>query len=289
MTGKGAVVITHPERVIYPEAGITKQQVADYYVAVMDWFLPGVRGRPTSVLRCPEGRDGACFFQKHGIAGLKQVKTLRLREADGGMAEYLCPDSADAMLELVQFGTLEFHPWGSLATAPDQATYVVFDLDPAPGVPWRQVVAAARQVREVLEGVGLASFVRLTGGKGIHVVAPLNPPAPWSMVKPFAQDVARTMASQWPDRFVAVASKSKRGGLIFIDYLRNSRGATSIASYSLRARDGAPVAMPLRWDELGRVRSGAAFDLKRAWRRVARMTVDPWEGWDAIRQELPQY
>ncbi|TBR39498.1 MULTISPECIES: non-homologous end-joining DNA ligase [Dyella] len=286
-TEDAKVRITHPERVIYPEKGITKQQVADYYAAVMDAFLPGVTGRPTSVLRCPEGRGSACFFQKHEIAGLKRVATVPMEEVSGARDEYLCPDSPDAVLELVQFGSLEFHPWGALARDPGHATFVVFDLDPGPNVTWTDVVAGARAVRKVLAGMGLMSFVRLTGGKGVHVVAPLCPPCPWDAVKPFAQGIARSLAAQWPDRFVAVASKRERAGMIFIDYLRNSRGATSVASYSLRAREGAPVAMPLRWDELGRAGAASAFDMSKSMRRLARQRSHPWEGWDDVRQGLP--
>lgn len=281
------MIVSHPDRVIYPEQGITKQQVADYYAAMMDAFLPGVIGRAVSVLRCPEGRMGACFFQKHGIAGLKRVPTIKLKEASGDSDDYLCPDSADAVLELVQFGSLEFHPWGSVARTPDLANYLVFDLDPGPGVTWPRVVDAARQVRKLLLGMGLQSFVRLTGGKGIHVVVPARPACEWNTAKAFSQTIARNLAEAWPEQFVAVASKSRRDGVIFIDYLRNSRGATSIASYSLRAREGAPVAMPLRWDELGRTSSSAAFSLKAALRRLARRRSDPWAGWTELQQGIP--
>lgn len=281
-----SVTVTHPDRVIYPEKGITKQQVADYYAEVMAAFLPGVAGRPTSVLRCPEGREAACFFQKHGMAGLKHVSIVTLKEASGGNGDYLCPDTAAAVMELVQFGALEFHPWGALAKSSDEATWVVFDLDPGPDVSWAKVVAGARQVRDVLAGKGLVSFVRLTGGKGAHVVVPLRPACAWDLVKAFAQGVARMLASEWPDDFIAVASKQQRAGLIFVDYLRNSRGATSIASYSLRAREGAPVAVPLRWDELGRVKASGAFDMKSVLARLKRLRSDPWEGWGQVKQDL---
>jgi bifunctional non-homologous end joining protein LigD len=280
------VTITHPDRVVFPDRGITKQDVADYYAAVMDAFLPGVAGRATSVLRCPEGTAGDCFFQKHALDGLHHTDLVKLKEAGGKAANYLCPRTPEAVLELVQFGVLEFHPWGSLADDPEHATFMVLDLDPAPDVAWPRVVKAARLVRDLLGKLRLASFVRATGGKGLHVVVPLNPPCAWDRLKPFAQGFARALAGTWPDEFVAVANKRQRAGRIFVDYLRNSRGATSIASYSLRARAGAPVAVPLRWEELGRLKASNAFDMHAARRRLARLKSDPWEGFGGIRQGL---
>lgn len=280
------VTITHPGRVIYADAGITKQDIADYYQAVMKAFLPGVSGRPVSVLRCPEGIAGECFFQKHLLPGLHHVRGVELKEQDGGHATYLCPDSAEAVLELVQFGTIEFHPWGALASAVDHADIMVFDLDPAPNVPWPRVIAAARLLRKRLGQVGLQSFLRTTGGKGLHVVVPLRPACAWDLVKRFAHAFADALARSWPDQFIAQASKSRRGGLIFVDYLRNARGSTSIASYSLRARKGAPVAMPLRWEELGKLGGGDAFDIRTAVQRLKRQRKDPWEGFAEAEQSV---
>ena len=188
-----------------------------------------------------------------------------------------------------RLNTLEFHPWGAHAEQPDLADRIVFDLDPGPDVAWTEVVAAARQVRTLLSGIGLQSWVRTTGGKGLHVVAPLAPALDWAEVKPFAHAFASSMAEQDPLRFVASASKRLRKGRIFIDYLRNGRGATSIASFSLRARAGAPVAMPLRWEELGRVKAGNAFDIHNAPRRLARLKAHPWDGIGTVRQGLPRF
>ncbi|NII74637.1 bifunctional non-homologous end joining protein LigD [Dyella sp. SG562] len=280
------VTITHPERVIYADLGITKQDVADYYQSVMPVFLPGVAGRPVSVLRCPEGTAGDCFFQKHMMKGLHHVRGAKLKEQRGDSAIYLCPDDAEAVMELVQFGVLEFHPWGALASDPEHADVMVFDLDPAPDVKWPRVVAAARLVRKLLGQVGLASFLRTTGGKGLHVVVPLRPACAWAQVKGFAHAFADALARAWPDEFIAQASKSRREGLIFVDYLRNARGSTSIASYSLRARKGAPVAMPLRWDELGKLKGGDAFDIRTAVQRLKRQRKDPWEGFGEIEQGI---
>ena len=198
------ITITHPDRVVYPGNGITKQQVADYYASVMDWFLPGVVDRPTSVIRCPEGTGKDCFFQKHMIPGLKHVGSVKLKEESGTQASYIYPRDASSVIELVQFGVLEFHPWGATVRQPDKADRVVFDLDPGENVAWDRVVAAARLVRKLLSQVGLESFVRTTGGKGLHVVLPINPGGPWPQVKAlalFALSMDR-LTQRWPRRAV---------------------------------------------------------------------------------------
>jgi bifunctional non-homologous end joining protein LigD len=280
------IVITHPDRVVFPDDGITKQDVVDYYRAVMPWMLPAIADRPTSTIRCPGGIGSPCFFQKHVMAGLEHVGTAKLKEETGAQAVYLYPRDEAGMIELVQFGAVEFHPWGSHVDSPDLADRVVFDLDPGEDVDWRRVVAAARMVRGFLEELGLVSFVRTTGGKGLHVVVPLDPGAGWDTVKTFARGFAEAMAALHPLEFVATATKRFRRGKIYVDYLRNGRGATAVASYSLRSRPGAPVAVPLRWEELGKVKSGNAFDLRSVPKRLARLKKDPWDGIDKVRQDL---
>ncbi|HET6805431.1 MAG TPA: DNA ligase D [Frateuria sp.] len=285
--GSTGITLTHPERVVYPADGYTKQDVADYYRAVMDWFLPGVINRPTSIIRFPEGIDKPSFFQKHiPSGGLKFVGSVKLKEETGASAVYLYPQSADSVMELVQYGTLEFHPWGARVDTPDLADRVVFDLDPGPDVAWSRVVAAARLVRKLLADLDLQSFLRTTGGKGLHVVVPLDPPSDWGTVKQFAQGFAGALAGIHPLEFVAVSTKSIRNRKIFVDYLRNGRGATAVASYSLRGRPGAPVAVPLRWEELGRIKSGAQFDIRSVPARLKRLRKDPWAGIDEVRQSL---
>ena len=281
-----AVTLTSPARVVYPGAGIRKCDVFAYYRTMLPWLLPEIAGRPLSVVRCPQGAQRPCFFQKHLLAGMARVDALPLEEEDGTRADYLVVRDADALLELVQFNALEFHPWGALADDPDKADRMVFDLDPAPGVAWPRVVAAARQVRDRLRALGLESFVRTSGGKGLHVVAPLRPACPWSRVREFARTFAEAMAAADPLSYVATAGKAQRKGRIFIDYLRNGRGATSVASFSLRARVGAPVAMPLRWEEPGRVKRGDACTLASAPRRMARMKAHPWGDIAAMEQDL---
>jgi bifunctional non-homologous end joining protein LigD len=281
-----AITITHPERVVYPDDGITKQDVADYYKAVMPWILPPIADRPMPMLRCPGGIGEPCFFQKHMINGLHHVGSAKLKEESGGQAVYLYPKDADGLLELVQFGAIEFHPWGSHVKTPDSADRVIFDLDPGDGVAWARVVAAARMIRDFLKQIGLTSFVRTTGGKGLHVVVPLAPAADWDTVRTFARGFAEAMAEAHPAEFVATAAKKVRSGKIYLDYLRNGRGATAVASYSLRARKGAPVAVPLRWEDLGKLTSGADFTIHSVPKRLARLKKDPWEGIDSLRQGL---
>ena len=281
-----AIRITHPDRVVYADEAITKQDVADYYTKVMDWFLPGVIDRPTSVIRCPEGTAKVCFFQKHLIQGLHHVGSTKLKEENGAQAVYIYPESAVSVIELVQFGALEFHPWGSKVIDTDNADRIVFDLDPGPNVPWDRVVTTARLVRKLLLQMGLESLVRTTGGKGLHVVVPLKPSCAWDTVWTFAEAFANTLANAHPLELVATATKAKRGGKIYVDYLRNGRGATSVASYSLRARPHAPVATPLRWEELGKIKSGAAFTIKNLPARLARLHSDPWKALASIKQDL---
>jgi len=279
--------LTSPDKVLFPDDGISKRQLADYYAAAMDWLLPEIEGRPLSLVRCPGGIGAQCFFQKHATPGFELVSRVPIEESDGGREDYLYVTDAASVMELVQFNTLEFHPWGARVDDVEHADRLVFDLDPDAAVPWRDVVAAARQLRGFLSQAGLQSFVRTSGGKGLHLVVPLAPAAPWSLARDFAQAVAEAAREADPLRYVATASKKQRKGRIFIDWLRNGRGATSIASFSARARAGAPVAMPLRWEELGRVASGHAYDIHNAITRIKRLKRHPWHGIDDVRQSLP--
>lgn len=281
-----AIELTHPERVVFPDNGITKQQVFDYYRAMARWLLPEIVGRPLSIVRCPQGAGRPCFFQKHHTPGMERVDAVPLEEESGTRADYLVVRDEAGLLELVQFNALEFHPWGALADAPDDADRIVFDLDPGPDVSWTRVVEAARLVRKRLRSLGLTSFVRTSGGKGLHVVVPLKPAAPWEQVKAFAHAFADSMAASEPLAYIATATKKFRTGKIFIDYLRNGRGATSVASFSLRAREGAPVSMPLRWEELGRIKGGNAYTLSTAPRRMSRLGSHPWGDYTRRLQDL---
>jgi bifunctional non-homologous end joining protein LigD len=283
------ITLTSPERIVYADAGYTKADVFAYYRAVAPLVLADVADRPLSLLRCPGGAGASCFFQKNHDARLgAHVGTVSLVEKDGEHAEYIRIDDAAGLLELVQMNALEFHPWGARVDDVERPDRVIFDLDPGPGVAWAAVVAAARDVRAALRASKLESFVRLSGGKGIHVVAPIRRGPGWDAVKAFCERIADGLAESSPQRYVATASKALRDGRIFIDWLRNARGATSVASWSLRARPSAGVAIPLRWDELARAGRGDAFDLRRAQRRAASMTRDPWDGYARLRQDLPR-
>ncbi len=281
--------LSSPGKVIFPELRITKQQVADYYRAVAAQLLPELRNRPLSLVRCPDGIAGQCFFQKHHAPTLGgSVRAVPIRERDGGSEEYLYVDGVDGVLDLVQMNVLEFHPWGARIEDIEHPDRLVFDLDPGEGVDWSAIKAAARAIRGRLQDAGLESFLRLSGGKGLHLVVPIAPKHDWATAKAFCEAFARAMEAQSPQRYVATATKAKRGGVIFIDWLRNARGATSVASWSLRARKEAGVAMPLAWNELGRTKSGHDYPMQKALRRAATQRKDPWEGWQAAtRQRLP--
>ena len=281
--------LSSPSKVIFPDIRATKQEVWDYYLAVADLLLPEIAGRPLSAVRCPSGIGKACFFQKHLTAGLERVSSVKLEEDSGIHADYLVVEDVAGLMELVQFNTLEFHPWGAQARAPERADRVVFDLDPGAGVPFSEVKQAARDIRKLLEQLELESFLRVSGGKGLHVVVPLNPGCDWELTRDFAHGFADALAQSQPHRFLATASKRLRNKRIFVDYLRNGRGATAVASYSLRARPGAPVAMPLAWSALARVHSADAFVLREVPAKLKRRRSDPWQDINTIKQDLSRW
>ena len=280
------VRLSNPERVLYPEQGITKLALAHYYEAIADWILPQLRGRPLSLLRCPQGRDQQCFFQKHPQQTMPaDLPRVEIRDKSG-KTTYLYVQTLADVIALVQMGTLELHVWGSRVPEVERPDLVVFDLDPAPDLAWAETLRAARTLRERLTTLGLESFVRTTGGKGLHVVTPLVPERGWDEVKAFAHGVARAHAHDEPQRFTLNMSKAKRQGRIFLDYLRNGRGATAIASYSTRAREGAPVATPVRWDELDAQLSSDRYAVANVRRRLAALRADPWADLESARRRL---
>ncbi len=281
--------LSSPTKILFPESRITKQDVWDYYLAVADHLLPEIAGRPLSIIRCPAGIERPCFFQKHLTAGLERVDTVKLKEESGTNANYLVVEDLPGLMELVQFNALEFHPWGSHAEEPDRADRVVFDLDPGEGVPFAEIKKAATDIRKLLEQLELESFLRVSGGKGLHVVVPLNPGCDWDLTKRFAHGFADALARSEPDRFLSTATKSKRNKRIFVDYLRNGRGATAVASYSMRGRAGAPVAMPLAWSELSKLTKANAFTIKDVPAKLKRRRKDPWEGIDRVKQNLARW
>jgi bifunctional non-homologous end joining protein LigD len=280
------VRLTNPDRVLYPEQGITKLDLARYYEEIADWILPQLRGRPLSLLRCPQGRGQVCFFQKHPQQAMaSHIPRVRIREKSGTKT-YLYVQTVADLIALVQAGTLELHVWGSRVDDLERPDMVVFDLDPAPELSWAETVRTARDLRDRLGALGLETFVRTTGGKGLHVVTPLTPERDWEDVKAFSHGVARALAQDEPQRFTTNMSKAKRRGRIFLDYLRNGRGATAIASYSTRAREDAPVAVPVRWDELSGALSGDRYNVSNVRRRLTALRGDPWEDFDAARRPI---
>ncbi|MEA9806566.1 DNA ligase D [Xanthomonas campestris] len=285
----GELTLSSPTKLIYPDIRATKGDVWDYYHAVMDHLLPEIVGRPLSIIRCPNGAEKPCFFQKHHTAGLERVSSVRLKEETGSNAYYLVVEDAPGLLELVQFNALEFHPWGSHAARPDMADRVVFDLDPGPDVPFAEVKRAATDIRKLLAQLELESFLRVSGGKGLHVVVPLNPGCDWELTKRFAKGFADALAQSEPDRFVATATKRFRNKRIFVDYLRNGRGATAVASYSLRGRPGAPVALPLPWSDLAKLHRANAFTLRDVPDKLRRRRKDPWADIAQIQQNLARW
>lgn len=261
-TGKvKGVKITNPTRKVFDKPAVTKLEVAGYYAAVAERMLSFVRNRPVSLLRCPDGTAGQCFFQKHRGDGMPaSVGTVAISN-DEGDQDYISLSSAAGLVGATQMGAIEFHIWGSRNTSLEQPDRIVFDLDPDEGLPFSAVRSAASHLRDSLVDLGLPCTAMLSGGKGIHVIVPLRPKAEWEAVKLFSRTVAVMLTEAEPDRFIATMSKAKRKGLIFIDWLRNERGSTAISPYSLRARPGAKVAVPVTWEELTTCESAGAFDI----------------------------
>jgi bifunctional non-homologous end joining protein LigD len=280
------VRLSNPDKVLYPGQGITKGRLADYYVAVADRMLPHVARRPVTMVRCPMGQETKCFYQRHAGSGVpEQLHEVTIPGFD---EPYLYIADVAGLVAMVQMGVLEMHPWGVTVDSPDRADRIVFDLDPAEGLGFDAVVAAAKEVRARLKALGLASFVKTTGGKGLHVVVPVEATAPWREVKSFAKGVSAEMAADAPDKYLTTAGKADRVGRIFIDYLRNDPTSTAVAPYSTRSRGGAPVATPLRWDELRPGLNPGVFTIHTVPGRIVRQRSDPWLEMVICRQKLPE-
>jgi bifunctional non-homologous end joining protein LigD len=281
----GRVMLTHPDRIYWRDAGVTKEQLATYYKRIWKWMRPHITGRVLALLRCPEGAEGQCFFQKHAHAG---IPTEFLHPVQEKGEKIIAIDNLDGLIALVQGGVLEVHARGSAVDDRERANRLVFDLDPGPGTGFKDVVEAAREVRKRLRRVKLKSFVKVTGGKGLHVVVPIRP-APWAVAKNFARIVAVSMARDDPQRYTANPIKVRRRGRVFIDYLRNSREATAIVPYSTRARAGAPVAVPLSWGELSSLKAANQYTVKNLSQRLSKLGADPWASMGRSRQALPRF
>ena len=283
------VKISNRDRVIFPDSNVTKGDLADYYQAVAPLLLPWVANRPISLVRCPQGRAKHCFFQKHDAGSFgEHVKQVDIKEKDGSVQPYLWVDDIDGVLTCVQMGTIEFHGWGSLVSDVEKADRVVFDLDPDEGLDFEKVKSAAADLKRHLADLGLTSFAMLSGGKGVHVVVPLVPQAEWPAVKSFADRFSRALAQAEPERFTANLKKVERKGRIFIDYLRNQRGATAVLPYVARARPGAPVAVPVGWTELRDIETPQKWSVRDAAALIERANSRALKGWGVAEQVLPE-
>ncbi len=282
--GDEPVKFSHPDRIYWTDVEITKRQLGTYYESVWDRMAPHVVSRPLALVRCPSGVGGQCFFQKHAAAGLVSDRIKRHKDSHG--EELISIGDLDGLLTLVQAGTLEIHAWGSTIDDVEHCNRIVFDLDPGDDVPWAAVNAAAIELRSRLDELKLVSFVKTTGGKGLHVVLPTDG-TPWNETKDFAHAMVLAMAADSPDKYVSKMTKSIRGGKIFLDYLRNGRGATSVVAYSTRSRPGAPVSTPVAWDELGPKLAPNKFTLLNFDKRLASLKKDPWADIARVKQKLP--
>jgi len=269
--------LTNPQREMFAGSGVTKLDLAIHYARVGDWLLPEVLRRPVTVIRCPTGDLKDLFYQRHAFAGLPPgVETIELADEEE-RAAFISITEPRGYLGLTQFGAVEFHLWGCHIDDPEHPDRLVMDLDPDPSLPWSRICDGAEMLRDRMQALGFRPFLRTTGGKGVHLVTALAPGHDWPTVKGFAEALSRAMAADSPSLFTAVASKERRKGKIYFDYLRNARGASAVASYSLRARPGFPVATPIEWEELRKLSGGDAFNRLNIMRRLETLAADPWD------------
>ena len=283
------VHLTSPSRVLYDEQGITKLELAEYYREVAEWMLPHLADRPLTLIRCPQGQEKYCFVQRRVSESFPRYLhrvTVDVEGEEEGEAVHIAVGSLQGVLYLVQIGVLEMHTWGARRDRLDRPDRLVFDLDPDASVPFPAVTDTALQIRARLAGLGLESFVKTTGGKGLHLVVPLSRGATWDAVHDFSRALTEEMVEAEPSRYLAEASKAERSGKIFIDWLRNAYSATAVAPYSTRARPGAPVSTPLSWDELEAGVTPGDFTVRTVPERLRKLKRDPWEAYGKTRQGL---
>jgi bifunctional non-homologous end joining protein LigD len=280
------VGISNPDRVLYSDGKITKLALAQFYERIARWVLPHVQGRPLTLVRCPDGAHGECFYMKHSkVWAPPALRRVKIQEKTK-VGDYLIADTVEALVSLVQMNVLEFHTWNTCYDHVELPDRIVFDIDPGERVTWAQVIAAARLVRKLLAGVDLASFVKTTGGRGLHVVVPLTPRADWKTCLEFSRALAETIEQHDPALYTTAFAKAGRERKLLIDYLRNNRTNTSVAAFSTRARDGAPVSTPLRWDELKANVPPATWTVSTIERRLTSLRTDPWTDYWTCKQRL---
>jgi bifunctional non-homologous end joining protein LigD len=280
---KHPFVLSNPHKILYPQDHISKEDLLIYYEEVSEYILPFLTLRPLTLVRCPS-HYRTCFYQRH--YNKSTPKSLLSWEDKNDKEQYIYLNNKEGLLSLVQMGVLEIHPWNSKITHLEQPDLIVFDLDPAPDVPWKKVVEAALDVRDHLSEYQLTSFVRSTGGKGLHVVLPIKPEYKWEQIKEFTHVFAQFLEQLKPNHYISTMTKSKRNGKIFIDYLRNQRTATAIASYSTRAKIHAPVSTPLAWEELSPCIEDNIYTIKTLPKRLKQLKEDPWKDFWVIKQSL---
>jgi len=280
------VIISNPGKVLYPEASITKLDLARYYEAVGDWIVPHLKDRPLTLIRCPNGWDKQCFYQKHASGSISEhIDQIDIRDS-GGVKPYMIANSTSAVVALLQMGVLEVHPWGSRAPKLDYPDRLIFDFDPDEALGFDKLVDAVTVLRKLLDTLELEAFLKTTGGKGLHVVVPIEPVHVWDDAREFTKAVAELLVRTFPDRFTSKLAKASRGGRIFVDYLRNAEGATAVAPFSVRAKARAPVAMPIEWSELGKDVRFDHFNVKNVPALLRRQRRNPWKGLSSVRQQL---
>lgn len=282
----GGIGISNPQRVIDSHSGATKLQLAQYYLAVGKWLMPQLAGRPLSIVRAPDGVEGDSFFQRHcGRLKMPHMKVLP-KSLDPEHARLIQADSVTAVVEAAQMGTVEFHTWNAHSDRIDRPDRVVFDLDPDPELPWEKMVEATGLTLDLLDSLGLRAFIKTSGGRGMHVVVPIDRRSSWDCVNEFARGVTVRLAKESPERIVAKMGPKNRIGKIFVDYLRNQRGASTVAAYSARARPGLPVSMPVRRDELDSLGAANRWTILNAHERLDALEHDPWADYGSTRQSL---
>jgi bifunctional non-homologous end joining protein LigD len=279
------VPITHPDRIIFPDLGITKRQLIEYYASVAEWILPHIANRPLSLLRCPAGIGDSCFFQKHFTTGMKSIGRVTVKEKSGP-GDYLVLRDVKDLVLLIQEGIVEIHPWGATADDPDQPDQFIFDFDPAPKLPFTAVVDAAKTMRDYLAAMKIESFCKTTGGKGLHVVAPIRRDVEWAELKEFTKKIAANFATAAPRQFTINPLKRERTARIFVDYLRNDRGSTAVAPYVVRARPGAPIALPLEWHDVNARLDPSRYTIASVPKLLALRKNDPWAGMTKHQQSI---
>ncbi|HVT63375.1 MAG TPA: non-homologous end-joining DNA ligase, partial [Legionellaceae bacterium] len=281
------VSLTHPDKILYSEEKITKAQIYDYYTKIAPYLLPYIINRPLSLVRCPNTYH-ECFYQKHLHSGdFPDLCTVEIQhQTTSNTDAYVYLKNINGLQALAQMGVLEIHPWGSTIQALEKPDILIFDIDPAPRIRWRTIVNTAFELKQYLEQYGVMSFVKSTGGKGLHVVVPIQPMHHWHEISIFCKQIVDAIAARMPNKYVTTMSKEKRKGKIFLDYLRNQRGATAIAPFSLRARIHAPVATPLDWQELQQASSPLIFTIFTIHERLKQLKKDPWEDFWQMKQKI---